>query len=255
MKPMSVESRRRCRVLAAVVLTAASTGLLLSGCNDAQKRMLRRLVATESGQYQGEEVSEERVAELERNVKQFHDQVVELVKKRGQLGVLYKMLALQYVDNEMYGPALENLRKGLEIYPNNDTMLYYAGLCKGQLAKAEAEESRRREGLEQAAWYYRRAIELRTAYVEARYALAVLYAFELDRLDDAVPHLQWIIEEREDHMKARFLMARVRAQQGRLEEAVQLYDEIAAESGVKEQRQRARENRDELLQRMGGGNE
>jgi tetratricopeptide (TPR) repeat protein len=248
--------RRHTRRLIVVLLSAAlllGTALLLGGCNDAQERILRRLVATEGGDYKGEEVSKERVAELERQVEQFHDEVVELVKKKGQLGVLYRMLALQYVDNEMYGPALENLEKGLAIYPNNHTMLYYAGLCTGQLAKAQPEESVRRSELEQAARYYQRAIELRRDYVEARYALSVLYVFELERPADAVPHLQEILEVQSDHGKAKFLLARVRAEQGRLEEAVSLYGEIAEESEIAEERRRARENRDQLLERMGGG--
>lgn len=247
----------RCRTrrgAAGLLLMLLLTGavLAMTGCSDAQDRILRRLVATDSEGYKGEEVSEERVAELERHVRQYHDRVVELVKKQGELGILYRMLALQYVDGQMYGPALANLEKGLDIYPNNHTMLYYAGLCAGQLAKAEPDEGARREGLREAAHYYRRAIALRSSYVEARYALAVLYVFELERAEEAVPHLQRVLEVQEGHTRAKFLLARVRTEQGRLEEAARLYAEIAAESGVAEQQRRARENREELLQRMGG---
>ncbi len=245
-------STARGTVLLTAVLILLS--LLLSGCNEAQERMLRRLVATEGGGYKGEEVSEERVRELEREINKFHDEVTELVKKKGQLGVLYRMLALEYVDRDMYGPALENLKKGLSIYPNNHTMLYYAGLCTGQMAKSKPNEEQRMEGLRDAAHYYRRAIELRSSYVEAQYALAVLYVFELDRPEDAVPHLEKILELQSGHTRAKFLLARVRVEQNRREEALALYEEIISESGVEEFTRRARENREELLQRMGGGN-
>lgn len=221
--------------------------LTLTGCNERQQRMLKRLVATQASQYEGEEVSEEKVAELEEHVKRFSDEVIELVRKKGRLGIYYRMLAMEYLDQEMYGPAMENFRKALEIYPNNHIVHYYTGVASSQIAETKPDEESRLELLRQAAHYYERAVELKGNYVEALYALSVLYIFELDRPYDAEPYVQKIIETRKDHWRAKFLLARIRVEQNRIEEAVEIYSEIAEESPQDDMVERARENRDRLM--------
>jgi len=219
----------------------------LTGCNERQQRMLKRLVATQASQYEGEEVSEEKLAELKEHVRRFSDEVIELVRKKGRLGIYYRMLAMEYLDQEMYGPAMENFGKALEIYPNNHIIHYYTGVASSQIAETKAEEESRLELLRQAAHYYERAVDLKGNYVDALYALSVLYIFELDRPYDAEPYVKKIIDTRKNHWRAKFLLARVRVEQNRIEEAVEIYSEIAEESPQEEMVERAKENRDRLM--------
>ncbi|MFW5727459.1 MAG: tetratricopeptide repeat protein [Spirochaetia bacterium] len=235
-------------VLSVVLVLMLSA--LLSGCNEAQKRILQRLMATESGQYAGEEVDEERIAELKDHIKRFSDEVEQLVEDTGQLGIFYKMLALEFMDEKQYGPAREYFLKSLEIYPNNQVVQYYTGLVSAQTAGAQPTEAERRARLEEAAYHYERAAELKRNYFEALYALAVLYIHELDRPFEAEQYVQRALEVRPGSDKTKFLLASIRVQQGRFEEAVEIYDEIAAETEDENMRARARENREQIL---GGG--
>src|SRR6056297_3735671 len=131
------------RIKAVVFLVVVAAAVVLTGCNEEQKRILNRLMDTETGQYSGEEVDTQRVAELEDHVERFSDEVQELVEETGKLGIYYKMLALEYMDQEMYGPAREYFMKSLEIYPSNHVVQYYTGLTSAQTVGAQASEAQR----------------------------------------------------------------------------------------------------------------
>ncbi len=224
--------------------------LLLGSCNEEQTRILNRLLDTESGEYDGEEPDEKRVAELEEHVRKYSDEVRELVEDTGKLGIYYKMLALEYLDNEMYGPATEYFLKALEIYPNNHTVQYYTGLSMAQVSGAAKEREERQKVLEEAAFHYIRAIELKGNYFNALYALSVLYIFELDRPFEAEEYVLRALEVKQNDGNSLFLLARIRVLQGSYEEAIELYDRIIENSGNSEAVERARTNREQLI---GGG--
>jgi tetratricopeptide (TPR) repeat protein len=241
---------KRRRVVLAIVSMVILLSVMLTGCNEAQKRILQRLMATESGQYRGEKVDEQRIAELKNHIKRFSDEVQRLVEDTGQLGIYYKMLALEFMHQEQYGPAREYFLKSLEIYPNNEVVQYYTGLVTAQSAGAQPNEAQRQSYLEEAAYHYERAAELKRNYFEALYALSVLYIYELDRPFEAEQYVQRALEVRSGSEKTKFLLAAIRVQQGRFEEAVEFYDEIMEETEDESMRERARANREQLL---GGG--
>ncbi|MDY7029511.1 MAG: hypothetical protein SVR04_14570, partial [Spirochaetota bacterium] len=91
----------------AVCALVLIVSLLSVSCNREQKRILDRLLKTETGEYSGEGIDRERVEELERHIRRYADEVEQLVKETGKLGIYYRMLALDYLDQEMYGPAEE----------------------------------------------------------------------------------------------------------------------------------------------------
>ncbi|MFO7850805.1 MAG: tetratricopeptide repeat protein, partial [Spirochaetia bacterium] len=146
----------------------------------------------------------------------------------------------------------EALMEALEIYPNNHIIHYYTGLASSQLANTKPEEQERREILERSAHYYERAVELKGNYVDALYALSVLYIFELDRPYDAEEYVEKILSIRSNHYRAMFLLARIRVEQGRTEEAVEIYDEIGETAEDQEMVDRARENRERLMRGENG---
>jgi len=234
----------------AVVILVVAAAVVLTSCNEEQKRILNRLMNTETGQYSGEEVDTQRVSELEEHVERFSDEVQDLVEETGKLGIYYKMLALEYMDQEMYGPAREYFLKSLEVYPNNHLVQYYTGLASAQTVGAQANEAQRSSRLEEAAYHYQRAVELKSDYFEALYALSVLYIFELDRALQAEEFVQRALEVRPRSQKARFLLAAIRVRQNRFEEAIEIYNQIIEETEDATMQQRARENREQLL---GGG--
>lgn len=200
--------------------------IALAGCNPARRAYLDRLSALEKGQ-SGAAASQS-IEELKKGIARYSAEVERQVKAAQNLGVYYKMLALKYLDAGMYGLALQNLDKAVEIYPENPQLAYYSAVASARMAKAEVTDSAAAAGdLLRAETFYRRAIFLDPGYVNALYGLAVLCAMELGRPADAEPLLQAILQKEKKNVEALFLLARIRYAAGRHEEAIEIYQRIA----------------------------
>jgi cytochrome c-type biogenesis protein CcmH/NrfG len=164
---------------------------------------------------------------LKKAIEQNKAEVEKKVSANQNLGVYYKMLALKYIDNEMYGLALDALTQAIKIFPENEQLFYYAAISSARMAKADVTDQKAIDaGLATAEVYYKRAIFLDPTYVNAMYGLAVLYAEEMGRPEDAEPLLKQILEREPRNFDALFLIARVEYQLARPEQAIDYYNRI-----------------------------
>jgi tetratricopeptide (TPR) repeat protein len=95
--------------------------------------------------------------------------------------------------------------------------------------------------------YYRRAIELDPEYLDALYGLAVLYAFELDRLEEALSLLERATTVNPNRARPYMLMGRVLLELDRPEEAAEAYGRAAETAVSDEVADAALENRRRIL--------
>ncbi|MCK5152971.1 MAG: tetratricopeptide repeat protein [Spirochaetales bacterium] len=229
------------------VILVVITALLLSSCNEARKKTLERILRTESGDYENEKVSKERIKELEEGIEEYYRDVERVVKANAEIGIYYRMLALEYMDLEMYHYALENLEKSMEFYPTNPVLSHYAGLAKANIARAEISESNRLFLLHEAETYYLTAVRLRRDYTNAMYALAVLYMFDLNRPYKAAPLLEEMLSRDPHNWEAKILYARFKVVSGDVDAAIELYNEISEDAWDDDMKEQAGKNRDSLL--------
>ncbi len=210
------------RVGLAVLLICAAVG-----CKPRGENYLDRLLDLDSGGFKGQKPPLNTVEDLKKAIEENRAEVERKVKAAQNLGVYYKMLALKYIDNEMYGLSLETLTRAIAIYPENPQLFYYAAVSSARLAKAEVTKPKEAtDFLSQAEAYYKRAIALDPAYVNAMYGLAVLYALELDRPEDAEPLLDQVLLREKKNLDAMFLLARIYYQRGRPEQALEMYAKV-----------------------------
>ncbi len=208
--------------LAALTLAAA-----LAGCQRQDDGTLQRLLDLESYGFKGQKPSLDTVEGLKKAIAENKAEVEKKVKANQNLGAYYKMLALKYIDNEMYGQALDALSNAIQIYPENPILFYYAAASSARLAKADVTDAKQMALLlSQAESYYKRAIFLDPTYVNAMYGLAVLYAVELGRPEDAEPLLKDVLDRQKKNIDAMFLLARVYYQRARPEDAIDMYTKI-----------------------------
>ena len=224
------------------------TALLLSSCNEARKKTLERILRTESGDYENEKVSRERIKELEEGIKEYYEDVERVVTANAEIGIYYRMLALEYIDLEMYHYALDNLEKSMEFYPINPVLSHYAGLAIANIARAEISDSNRLAMLHEAESYYITAVRLRRNYTNAMYALSVLYMFDLNRPEDAAPLLEEMLSLDPQNWEAKFLYARFKVVSGDINAAIDLYNQISEDAWDDEMKEQAGRNRDSLLE-------
>lgn len=198
--------------------------MFLMSCSPQRRDYLERVQALEAED--ASPVSEEEVKALEDDIRAIVDDVERIASSTKRLGTLYKMLAVDFFDAGMFGPALDYLEKALRVYPENYTLYYYSALASARIAKSKGDPAERRQGMQQAEYYYREALRYKAGYLDALYGLAVLYVFELDTPEKAVPHLELLVEISESHTDARFLLARAYAALGEYEAAEQQYQRI-----------------------------
>jgi tetratricopeptide (TPR) repeat protein len=183
-----------------------------------------------------------RIQELKEGIARYRREVERTVQATGQIGIYYKMLALQYMQRDMYGEAYESLQQAIQIHPENSILFHYAAVCAGRMSLAMVDDKARTQWLARAEKLYRRALALDQNYVDAMYGLAVLLTFELERPEEAEGLLERILDIEKNNLEAMFLLGNVYYRLGRLEEALETYRRAAAAARVPERREEALAN-------------
>jgi tetratricopeptide (TPR) repeat protein len=248
-KPQFISNGKRLsvsNVLWCAVVVFVAVGFI--GCGGHGDPVQEDLLELERASDPSGRLTDERIREIEEGIRMHREIVQKKIESAEHLGVYHKMLALEYLRRAMYSLSLEHFREAIAIQTENPVLFYYGGVTAARAAKSSPDEGSRDELFQLSEWSYSRAIELNPRHSEALYGLAVLYAFELDRPDDAVPLTRRVLERRPNHLEARFVLARAYVLTGRTEEALQEYQEIAERAGPGEIREQALRNRRELLE-------
>ena len=225
--------------------------ITLCGCTKSNKT-IQRMQRLEEGV--DSPTSE---AELKEAIAKYENRVADMQLASSQVGIWYKMLATRYIDAKppMYGEALKYYQKALQFYPTNQNLYYYVGLCAGYMAKASLDfkasgaktTTEKYNYLKLAESAYLRAIEIEPKYGRALYGLGVLYVFELDQSELAIPHLEKLISFDTRNFDAMFVLARAYYMQRDYEKAAALYDRIASQTKSEQKKKEALSNKKIIL--------
>lgn len=215
---------RKINVLLPIFLTLLM--LFFSGCTRENKERLERMLTWEARD-SGNEVPEERIAEIRKALEEYQEELDRKVKAGMEVGVYYRTLGTEYMNLEMYGLALEAFKEALFYLPASPSLHYQAGICAAQMAKASVDGDETAGYLRQAEAYYRRALELSPRDWDAAYALGVLYYFELENPLAAEEVLAPIAAGSPDNFRARMLLGTVQAALGDIDRAIQSYEAVA----------------------------
>jgi len=209
---------------------------------DRDEDVLEQLIEMEGDIYKDQEVSTQRIEEIEEAIRRYRKEVERTVDATGEVGIYYKMLAVEYMRGGMYGTAYDALRQAIDIHPENPILFFYSAVCAARISRAQVLAEDRQRWLERSVNLYRRAIDLDPGYADALYGLSVLYVFELQRPEEAEALLETMLIVESKEIEGRFLLAGVYYRLGKLEQALELYKEIESLSEVEQKRQEAREN-------------
>lgn len=242
---IGVGRSRKSIVLIALLVSAV---LVLFSCSKEDEKIAGRLLELESGGQGSGGTSDRRIAELEKDVARYRKIVEEKVEATEKLGSYYKLLALAYLDRAMYGPALDALEKAVAIHPEQAPLFLFRAIAAGRLSKAVGDEAQRRSLLAAAEESYLRAASLDPLSNQAPYGLAVLYFFELDRPEDALPLVEGVLARENKNVDALFLLAGIHYALGNPEDALDAYDRIIGLSEAGTRRDEARRNRNTILE-------
>jgi tetratricopeptide (TPR) repeat protein len=185
----------------------------------------------------------------------YEAQIEQHVKDAAQTGIYWKILATRLQDKALHLEALEALEQALYYYPEDPALHYMTGLSSAYAAK-DAHDISGKDGNRRERYFalaeeaYLRAVELEGSYLKPRYALGVLYLFELDRPADAIPHLLRYLEISTRDLEAMFLLARAYYMIDEDGEALKLYERILGITKDAKMREEAENNRRIIRERL-----
>lgn len=217
--------------------------LIFVSCGKSYNQ-IKRMQAMEEG------VSSPTTAEeLKEAISKYENRINDIMIAEQQTGIWWKILGYRYLEEGMYGDALNAYEKAIMYYPTNPNLYYYVGLCAGYMAEASldysatGDMSKRENLLKLSESAYSRAIELNPNYTRALYGLAVLYVFELDESEKAIPLLEKLLTIETRDTDAMFVLARAYYVNYEFQLAIDMYDRIIATSSSEEAKAEAEANK------------
>ncbi len=189
-------------------------------------------------------------AELKEAIKKYQDRIADIQLANAQVGLWYKMLAVRYLDAQMYGEALKNFQIALQYYPNNQNLFYYQGVCASFMANTKigvGESEERASFLKMAEESFLRAIAIEPNHAKALYSLGVLYVWELKEFEKAIPILETLVASQKLDAKAKAALAAAYFGNQDYEKSVAMYDEIISTTKSPQIKKEAESNRQLVL--------
>ena len=173
----------------------------------------------------------ETIEGLRRAIALYEEQIERYVKEGAQTGVYWKILATRLADRNMHQDALSALERAIYFNSQDPALYNLTGVSAAVVAKsiigfsANAEKERNHYfSLSENA--YLRALELDNTYTRPMYGLGILYAFELERPQEAIPYLERNLSISPSDIPAMFVLARAHYMTGGYSQAIELYERI-----------------------------
>lgn len=238
--------KKRCTVGVAALIGIA---LVLSSCSGTNAKTIKRMQQLEEGVS-----SPTTEAELKAAIQKYQTRVEDMVLANQQIGIWYKMLGSRYLDNQMYGEALEAFRMATTYYPANQNLYYYVAVCAGYMANqsldysATGSTAQKFNYLKLSESAYLEALKIDPKYARALYGIGVLYIFELDEPGKAIPYLEALVEVEKRNVDGMFLLANAYYQTFEFEKAMAVYDKIISTTTSDEKKAQAEANKRQVLE-------
>ncbi len=230
------------------ILLAAAASIVLVSCGGVSNKTIIRHQKMEEGVE-----NPTTIEELKDAIKKYQERVADVQLAQSQVGIWYKILGTRYLDNKMYGEALKAFQEALTYYPDNQNLYYYVGVCAGYMSHAALDYNASGNNeikynyLKLAEEAYLRAIAIEDRYVRALYGLGVLYVFELDEPEKAIPHLEKALSIDTKNLDTMFVLARAYYSSYEFDKAVEIYDKIIETTKSEDTKKTAEENKKIVL--------
>jgi tetratricopeptide (TPR) repeat protein len=171
------------------------------------------------------------------------------VKEGAQTGVYWKILAIRLADKGMHRDALDAFERALHFTIDDPTLYYLTGesasaVAASVLGFSGSSNTEKDHFTRLAESAYLKSIDLDANYAKPRLGLGILYAFELDRPAEAVPHMERYLQMLPNDVKGMFVLARAYYMTENYDNAIDLYDRIITKTKDPNVKAEARKNKE-----------
>jgi len=198
------------------------------------------------------------IASLRRSIAIYERRIAQHVHSAARSATYWKLLGIRLQQRGLHAEALQAFARAIELAPEDPTLHHHTGVSAAITAKSfhlfpGRDITERVQHFNLAEDAFLRAIELDERYLRPRYSLGVLYVFDLDRPDEAIPPLQRVLEISRNDIDTMFVLARAFYMVADFRAAVDLFDRIIILSRDGQTRINAQNNREAAMRRMHGG--
>jgi len=193
----------------------------------------------------------ETIEGLKQAITLYEDQIERNVREGAQTGVYWKILAIRLADKNMHNDALAALERAIYFNTEESVLYYLTGVSAANVAKSiigfsagDEKERERYYKLSEAS--YLRALEIDITYTKSMYGLSILYVYELDRPQDAIPYLERYLTIQSSDISAMFVLARAYYMTENFSKAIEQYDRIVSRTKDQKIREEALFNKDTI---------
>jgi tetratricopeptide (TPR) repeat protein len=201
------------------------------------------------------------IDDLKKTIAQYDKQLDSFIKASGKTGTYWKILATRLQDKGQYGEALDALENAIKYNPEDAALFYMTGVSAATMAKSDLNfpgkaGTSREEYFRVSEQGYLRAIELKNDYDKPLYGIGVLYVFELNKAEEAIPYLQRYCDLNARNPEGRadgmFVLARAYFITGDYTSAINEYNAIMTTSRSKNKQAQAETLKQQVVGVMNG---
>jgi tetratricopeptide (TPR) repeat protein len=199
----------------------------------------------------------ETIEGLQKAIAIYEEQIERNVKEGAQTGVYWKILAIRFADRKMYNDALKAIERAIYYNGEDATLCYLTGeyasvVAASTLDFSEESTAEREQLVKLAESAYLRSIQLEPTYAKPRLGIGLLYTFDLDRAEEAIPHLERYVQLMPNGIEGMFVLARAYFMTEKFDSAIDMYDRIISRSKDTKVKQEAQNNNELIRSLMNG---
>jgi tetratricopeptide (TPR) repeat protein len=243
---MKIRNEAVIGIIVLVILAAGLTVFLNIQKNRTRNELASRItgISSRNGPPETIEGLRDAIALYEKRIEAY-------VRDAAQTGVYWKILAVRLQDRGLHQEALDALERAMSYNAEDPALRYLTGISAARVAKGALDVS----GVGQRDRYYAlsesaflAAINMDEAYSRPRYALGVLYTFDLNRPEDAIPYLLRFLEMSKNDVDGMFVLARAYYMTSQYREAIELYDRILSITKNSDKKREAEQNKEYIME-------
>jgi len=237
------------------VLLLITVAGMVSSCGGEDKNFLELMFDMEARSSKNAPPSS--VEEIKDAIAKYGNEVEKTAVAMEKVGNYWRLLSVKYLEKGLYGDAYDASLKALRHYPDATGLYYVAGVSAAFLSKTASVEVGG-GAQSRAAWLlasesaYKRSLEIDPRNAKSLYGLAVLYTFELENHEAALPLIEKYLTIDTKNIDAMFLRARALYGAGRLQESADAYDRIIGTTVIDDKKKMAADNKKVILDELYG---
>ena len=170
---------------------------------------------------------EELKLDAEENERLFEDEL----KRADRAGNEYEKLGIKYVRNRNWTPAIESLRKAIEMGASGARTHYFLGLAFANRSR----ELGGKDDLDSALRHYRRSIEINDKIPDSKYGLALALFYLKDDRKQGIRIMKKLTDLEPEYYRARFALGRFYYEENEAARALSVFKDLHDDLSKKKQ--------------------